>query len=287
MTPTLTDLLKRERTLVMGVVNATPDSFSDGGRFLDPAAAIAHGRRLADEGAAILDVGGESTAPDSPPVSAEEESRRILPIIEALAAGGAYVSADTYKAGVAREALEAGAQMVNDVTALRGDPALADVLANATCDVCIMYAKDASPRTTLSGREYDDVIDHIRAFLTERIEFARQRGIDEDRIVVDPGMGAFVSSDSAPSLELLRRISEIADLGRPVLVGASRKGFIGKVLDLSVGDRLEGSLACACVASWNGARIIRAHDVRETVRAVRMVDAIATTQGTRQSETTA
>lgn len=272
-------LLHPGRTLVMGVVNVTPDSFSDGGRFLSPEAAIAHACRLMDEGADLLDIGGESTAPDSPPVDAREECRRILPVLEECAKRGFPVSVDTYKAPVARCALAHGAGMINDVTALRGDPTLADVLAESDCAVVLMFAKDPTPRTTPTVRVYTDVVREISEFLAERVAYARTRGIASNRIVLDPGMGAFVSAEPGPSLELLRRAGEFHTLGHPLLIGASRKSFIGKVLGspgrpLPVGDRLEGSLACAAIAAWHGVQIIRAHDVRETVRTVRMVDAI-------------
>ena len=274
MTGRLENLLKVRKTLVMGVVNVTPDSFSDGGRFHDAPAAISHAFRLAEEGADILDIGGESTAPNSRAVSAEEECARVLPVVEACAGRGLFVSVDTYKAETAGRALDAGAAMVNDVTALRGDGALPDVLAASDCGVVLMYSKDPTARTTAAERAYRDVVAEIAAFLRERMDVAVARGVRRERIILDPGMGAFVSTDPAPSLEILRRLAEFHALGRPVLVGPSRKGFIGKVLDLPVGDRLEGSLACAAVAAWHGAHIVRAHDVRETVRLVRMVDAI-------------
>jgi dihydropteroate synthase len=259
----------------MGVVNVTPDSFSDGGRFVDPQAAYDHGLRLIDEGADILDVGGQSTAPDSGTVSTDEECRRVLPVVSKLAAEGACVSVDTFKAEVARRSLDAGALMVNDVTALRGDEAMCSALANADCRVVLMYSKDRTARTTMGAPHYDDVVPEVCRFLRSRIELAVANGIDQGRIVVDPGMGAFVSTDPRMSLDILRRLDLVLDVGCPVLVGASRKGFIGKVLDLGVDERLEGSLACAAVAAWNGARIVRVHDVLETVRVVKMVDAIA------------
>lgn len=262
----------------MGVVNVTPDSFSDGGSFLSPDAAIDHACRLVDEGADILDIGGESTAPNSPPVSIEEEYRRVMPVVEECAKRGFFVSVDTYKAVVAHRALRAGAEMINDVTALRADDDLAEVLAKSDCAVVLMYSKDPSPRTEPTVRTYDDVVREIAQFLSERAQLAELCGIARDRIVVDPGMGAFVSGDPGPSLEILRRASEFQVLGCPVLIGASRKGFIGKMLNASVHDRLEGSLACAAIAAWHGVKIIRAHDVAPTVRIVRMVDAIGGNQ---------
>jgi dihydropteroate synthase len=279
VTNELHTLLNQHRTLVMGVVNVTPDSFSDGGSHFDCQDAIDYGLRLLDEGAHILDVGGESTAPNSADVDAEEESRRVVPVIEALSKRGAYISADTYKGTTARRAINAGALMINDVTALRGDSELVVVLAESDCDICLMYAKDPTPRTSREQPDYGDVVQYIIEFMSERIDYAASVGIEKNRCVLDPGMGAFISSEPEPSLSVLRRIEEFAFLGRPILVGASRKGFIGQVLDVTVDDRLEGSLACAAVASWNGARIIRVHDVRETVRTVRMVDAIAKESG--------
>lgn len=274
MSTRLQVLLGEGRTLVMGVVNVTPDSFSDGGRYYDTQAAIDHAFRLAGEGADIVDIGGESTAPNSPPVTVEEECRRVVPVIEACAAKGLFVSVDTYRAETARRALDAGAAMVNDVTALRGDERLSGVLARASCAVVLMYSKDATARTTLVEHPYTNVVGEISVFLAGRVAAAVTGGVAEERIVVDPGMGAFVSVAPEPSLEILRHLDEFHALGRPLLVGASRKGFIGKVLGLPVTDRLEGSLACAAIAAWHGARIVRVHEVKETVRVVRMVDAI-------------
>ncbi|HDS74143.1 MAG TPA: dihydropteroate synthase, partial [Firmicutes bacterium] len=219
MSTTLSRLLASHRTLVMGVVNITADSFSDGGAYLDPDAALAHARQLLEEGADILDVGGESTAPTSAGVDAEEESRRVLPVIEALAKDGVYVSVDTYKPEVARRALGAGARMVNDVTAFRGDRSLVDVVAEGDSDVCIMYAKDATPRTTRNQPVYEDVVIEIAAFLKERTEYAEKHGVNRDRIIIDPGMGAFVSGEPGPRLEILHRLREFTELGYPVLVG--------------------------------------------------------------------
>lgn len=267
-------LLNRGYTLVMGVVNVTPDSFSDGGRHYERQAAIDHAFRLADEGADILDIGGESTAPNSPPVAIEEECRRVLPVIEACARKGLFVSVDTHKAETARRALDVGAAMLNDVTALRGDEDLCAVLTGSDCAVALMYSKDDSPRTSLVERSYGNVVAEISRFLAGRLKAAMARGVAAERVVLDPGMGAFVSAAPGPSLEILRRLNEFHALGRPLLIGASRKGFIGKVLDLPVADRLEGSLACAAIAAWHGVQIVRAHDAKETVRVVRMVDAI-------------
>jgi dihydropteroate synthase len=215
----------------MGVVNVTPDSFSDGGLYLDPAAAIAHGVELAREGADILDVGGESTRPGAEPVAAQEELRRVLPVIEGLAArGGPQISIDTSKALVARAALEAGASLVNDVTALRGDPEMAELVAESGAECCLMHML-GEPRTMqrgVGGPKYDDVVDDVKAFLERRLELAVRAGIAEQRILLDPGIG-FGKTD-AHNLQLLHRLDELAALGRPLLVGTSRKSFLGRIL---------------------------------------------------------
>ena len=276
MTEPLERMIADGRTLVMGVVNVTPDSFSDGGLHQNTEQAADFALRLIKQGVDILDIGGESTAPDSEHVTVEEELARVLPVVEKLSAEGAYISVDTYKADVAAKALSAGARMINDVTAFRGDSRMLDVLSRHDCDITIMYSKDPTSRTSLNEKHYEDVVGEISEFLQERIQTAENHGISPDRIVIDPGMGAFVSPDPRYSLELLRRLPELHALGRPILIGASRKGFIGKVLDVDVNNRLEGSLACAAVAAWNGAAIVRVHDVKETRRVVRMIDAIRT-----------
>jgi dihydropteroate synthase len=251
----------------MGVVNVTPDSFSDGGRYLDPAAAVAHGRRLAAEGAAILDVGGESTrppgvsGPDDPgaaPVDAEAELERVLPVVEGLAAAGARVSIDTSKAAVARAALAAGASLVNDVTALRGDPAMAQLVAAARADCCLMHML-GEPRTMQSDPRYGDVVDDVRAFLEERLAFAVSRGIAEERVLLDPGIG--FGKTVAHNLELLARLDEIVAIGRPVVVGTSRKSFLGRVTGRGVGERVAATVATNVMAYERGASVFRVHDV--------------------------
>ena len=260
----------------MGVLNTTPDSFSDGGLFLDADAAIAHARELIGEGADILDVGGESTRPGAEPVSAADELRRVLPVIEELAdavsgvpgdPGAGRISIDTSKAAVARAALQAGASIVNDVTALRGDPLMAEVVAESGCECCLMHML-GSPRTMQSDPVYRDVVDDVRAFLSERMAYAVRAGISEDRIVLDPGIG--FGKTVAHNLALLRRLDELVALGRPVLVGTSRKSFIGRLIaeDLGNGDepvgpahRLPGTIATNVLAYERGARIFRVHDV--------------------------
>ena len=256
----------------MGVVNVTPDSFSDGGVNLDPADAIASARRMAAEGAAIVDVGGESTRPGSEGVDAEEELRRVVPVLEGLA-GDVPVSIDTSKSEVARRALALGAELVNDVTALRGDPAMAEVVAEGGAFVCLMHMQ-GEPRTMQAAPQYDDVVSDVLAFLEERVAFAVESGIREERICVDPGIGFGKTADQ--NLELLRRLDELGSLGRPVLVGVSRKSTLGKVIgDVSSRDALVSASVAAAVSAYDrGAWMIRAHDVRETVDALAVAAAV-------------
>jgi dihydropteroate synthase len=259
------------RPSVMGILNVTPDSFSDGGLFVDPSSAIAHGRRLADEGAALVDVGGESTRPGAGSVSADEELGRVEPVLVGLS--GLPVSIDTSKAVVALRALELGAELVNDVTALRGDTAMAEVVAGGDAFVCLMHMQ-GEPRTMQVAPKYDDVVSDVLAFLEERLAFAVEHGIAEERICVDPGIGFGKSPDQ--NLELLSRLDELCSLGRPVLVGVSRKSTLGKVLGDARSTRgsLAASLAAAVAAFDRGAAMIRAHDVRETVDALAVAAAV-------------
>jgi dihydropteroate synthase len=259
------------RPSVMGVVNVTPDSFSDGGTFLHPAAAIAEARGMVEEGAAIIDVGGESTRPGSEGVSLEEELQRVEPVLHALL--DVPRSIDTSKAEVARRALQAGAVMVNDVTALRGDPDLAGVVADADAYVCLMHML-GEPRTMQEDPRYDDVVSEVISFLEERLAFATEAGIAEDHICLDPGIGFGKTVEH--NLELLGRLDEIVALGRPVLVGASRKRFLGRVLgdpDAATGPVAAG-IAVAVLAYERGASIVRAHDVREHVAALKAAQAV-------------
>jgi dihydropteroate synthase len=246
--------------LVMGVVNVTPDSFSDGGQYLNPEAAVAHGVGLVGEGASILDIGGESTRPGALPVGAGEEMRRVLPVLEGLAVAGihAVLSVDTSKAVVAARALEAGATFVNDVTALRGDPEMASVVAAGGGDCCLMHML-GDPRTMQDDPRYGDVVDEVKVFLEERLRFAVGEGIAEDRVVLDPGIG--FGKTVAHNLELLRRLDELVALGRPVVVGSSRKSFIGRLTDRAVDDRVAGTIATNVLAYVGGAQIFRVHDV--------------------------
>jgi dihydropteroate synthase len=259
------------RPAVMGVVNVTPDSFSDGGRFATAEAAVAHARRLLDEGAAVVDVGGESTRPGAAPLDADEELRRVVPVLEGLA--GAPVSIDTSKAAVARRALELGAELVNDVTALRGDPELAGVVAEWDAYLCLMHMQ-GEPRTMQAAPRYDDVVSDVRAFLEERVAVAVSQGIAEDRICVDPGIGFGKTPDQ--NLELVRQLDSLEALGWPVVVGFSRKSTLARVLgdnESRIGT-LAASLGAAVTAYLNGAWMLRVHDVRETVEALAVAAAI-------------
>lgn len=254
----------------MGVVNVTPDSFSDGGLFLDADAAIAHGRELVEQGAEILDVGGESTRPGAEEVSAEEELARVEPVVAGLG-GGATVSIDTSKLDVARAALDAGASIVNDVTALRGAPEMADLCAERDAGLVLMHMQ-GDPRTMQEAPRYGDVVDEVKAFLAERLQVAVDAGVSEERVWLDPGVGFGKTLDH--NLELLRRLGELRELGRPLVVGASRKGFIGKVDGSDVGDRLGGTIASSVLAAADGADVLRVHDVAEMAQALRMASAI-------------
>jgi dihydropteroate synthase len=258
-------------TRVMGVLNVTPDSFSDGGRFLDPDSAIRAAEALVEQGADIVDVGGESTRPGAESVDPDTESKRILGVIESIKRRcRVAVSVDTRHAAVARRALEAGADMINDVSGF-GDPAMLPLLAQVDVPIVVMHTR-GTPRTMQRETDYVDVIGSIVEFLQDARRQAATAGVSDDRIIVDPGIG-FGKSTSG-NLEVLERLAELGSVGRPVLVGASRKNFVGEVLRLPVEDRLEGSLAVAAFASAQGAHIIRAHDVAATWRAVRMIDAI-------------
>jgi dihydropteroate synthase len=259
------------RPSVLGVVNVTPDSFSDGGRFLSPEVAIAQARRLLGEGAALVDVGGESTRPGAEPVSADEELRRLLPVLEGLQ--GVPVSVDTSKAEVAHRALALGAVLVNDVTALRADPELAGVVADGGAYLCLMHML-GDPRTMQEDPRYEDVVADVCAFLEERLAFAVAAGIPEERICLDPGIGFGKTVEH--NLELLARLDELVALGRPVLVGASRKRFLGRLLgdpDALTGPVAAG-VAVAVLAYERGASLFRVHDVREHVEALTAARAV-------------
>ncbi|HEY2537469.1 MAG TPA: dihydropteroate synthase [Solirubrobacteraceae bacterium] len=252
----------------MGVVNVTPDSFSDGGLYLDGDAAIAHALELVGEGADIVDVGGESTRPGAEPVPAAEELERVLGVVEGIVAAGtgAQVSIDTSKAAVARACIAAGATLVNDVSALRGDPEMAGIVAQSGAECCLMHML-GEPRTMQSEPRYGDVVDEVRAFLEERMAYAVGEGVREERIVLDPGIG--FGKTLAHNLELLARLDELATLGRPLLVGTSRKSFIGRILADAAGrqepvaasERLPGTIATNVLAYERGASVFRVHEV--------------------------
>jgi dihydropteroate synthase len=259
------------RPSVMGIVNVTPDSFSDGGVNFDPEDAVDSARRMVDEGAAIVDVGGESTRPGSEGVPLDEELRRVVPVLESLT--GLPVSIDTAKAEVARRALELGAEMVNDVTALRADAAMSEVAAEADAYVCLMHMQ-GEPRTMQADPNYDDVVSDVKRFLEDRVRLAVDSGIREDRICVDPGIGFGKTVEQ--NFELIRRLGEIADLGRPVVVGFSRKSSLGKILgdpDATTGP-VSASIGAAVAAYERGATILRVHDVKEHVEALTAARAV-------------
>ncbi|HEX5146718.1 MAG TPA: dihydropteroate synthase [Conexibacter sp.] len=261
---------------IMGVLNVTPDSFSDGGRYLDAEAAVAHGLALDAEGADILDVGGESTRPGAEAVAADEQVRRVAPAIEGLVARGvrAQISIDTTRLAVAQAAVDAGATYVNDVTAFRADPELAGLVAERGLDCCLSHMR-GEPRTMLAEAVYDDVVADVKAFLEERLEAATAAGIAEERIMLDPGIGFAKTLDH--NLELLRRLDELVALGRPLVIGTSRKSFLGRITGADAGDRLPGTIATNVLALERGASVFRVHDVRPVADALAV--AAATVRG--------
>jgi dihydropteroate synthase len=256
---------------LMGVVNVTPDSFSDGGLFLDAEAAIAHGSRLSAEGAQILDVGGESTRPGAAEVSEEEELGRVVPVLEGLAAAAGTLSIDTSKLAVAAAAIEAGATIVNDVTALRRDPEIAALCAERGAGLILMHMQ-GDPRSMQRSPSYDDVVDEVKAFLAERVEVALGAGVDEERIWLDPGIGFGKTLEH--NLELLRRLGELRELGRPLVIGTSRKSFLGKIDGSPVDERLGGTIASSVLAVAEGAEVLRVHDVAAVRDALAVAGAI-------------
>jgi dihydropteroate synthase len=271
-------LLLGERTIVMGVLNVTPDSFSDGGLFADTETAVAHGARLIDEGADIVDVGGESTRPGAAPVDPDEERRRVVPVIEGLgrARPDAVLSVDTRRADVARAALDAGATIVNDVGAGR-DPEMLSLLTGGSAGLVLMHMR-GEPRTMQDDPHYDDVVAEVHEYLRERVETAVFAGIDADRLAVDPGIG--FGKDLGHNLALLRACASFRDLGATVVIGASRKRFLGTLTGVDdPADRIEGSIAAAVLAAANGADAVRVHDVAATVRALAVADAVVRGSG--------
>ena len=262
----------RRRTALMGILNVTPDSFSDGGRYLEARKAIARGVELAGQGADIIDIGGESTRPGARPLSAPEEIERVVPVVRELRRVISIpLSIDTVKAEVARAALDAGADVVNDISALRFDPDMISLIVEEKVPVVLMHMQ-GTPRTMQESPRYQNVLQEVKDFLRSRVAFSVERGVAPERIVVDPGIG--FGKDLEHNLALIRGISTLTSLAQPVLVGPSRKTFIGKILNVGADDRLEGSLAAAVAAALGGAGMIRMHDVKEARRAMALADAI-------------
>jgi len=272
--------------VVMGVVNVTPDSFSDGGLYLDVDAAVGHGHELAAEGAAILDIGGESTRPGAGEVPEDEELERVVPVIERLAQASGpdvpRVSIDTRKAGVAERALQAGARIVNDISAFRHAPEIAGMVASAGAHCCLMHML-GEPRTMQQSPRYDDVVADVKAFLEERLAFAVGEGVPEERMWIDPGIGFGKTVDH--NLELLRRLDEIVAIGRPVVIGTSRKSFLGKITGRDEVHRLPGTIATNVIAWERGARIFRVHDVAPAVDALKVAAATVPDPWTKKTTT--
>jgi dihydropteroate synthase len=267
--------------LVMGVVNVTPDSFSDGGLYLSVDAAVAHGEQLAGEGAGVLDVGGESTRPGAEPVSLADELERVVPVVEGLRQH--RVSIDTRKAAVAEAAVQAGARIVNDVSAFRHDPEMAGVVASAGAGCCLMHMLGDDPRTMQDEPAYDDVVSDVKSFLEERIAFAVSEGVPEEKVWLDPGIGFGKTVDH--NLELLRRLDEIVAIGRPVVVGTSRKSFLGKLTGREAAERVAGTVATNVMALERGASIFRVHDVAPNVDALTVAAATLSGQWKRTPTT--
>jgi dihydropteroate synthase len=260
------------KTGIMGILNVTPDSFSDGGRYLDPPVAVDRAHQMVAEGADIIDIGGQSSRPGSDPVSEADEADRVLPVVEAVAKSvSAIISVDTYRAGIARAALDAGAHLINDISALRFDPALLEVAAERRAPLILMHMK-GSPRDMQLNPSYEALIDEVFGFLRERLVAAQARGIPAELLLIDPGIG--FGKGARQNLELLRKLHHFRALGRPMVVGTSRKSFIGLILGTEVHDRLEGTAATVAAAIAQGADIIRVHDVQAMARVARMLDAM-------------
>lgn len=260
------------RTHLMGILNVTPDSFSDGGRFLDVAKAVGHGQRVEEEGADLIDIGGESTRPGAEAVSMNEELKRVIPVIDGLSKKISIpISIDTYKAKVAREALDHGASMVNDISGLRGDKEMASLVAGAEVPLVITHMK-GTPRNMQKNPRYTSVLGEITHFLRQQSEVALAAGVARDKIIVDPGIGFGKTREH--NLEILNRLPELRSLGFPILIGTSRKSFIGLTLDLPVEKRLQGTAATVAYSIIQGASVVRVHDVKEMVQVARMTDAI-------------
>lgn len=254
---------------IVGVLNVTPDSYHDGGKFMSVDAAVTQAGQMLQDGADIIEIGGESTGPKSPDVSQQEELQRVIPVITAIKKNypAARISVDTWKSAVAQEAITAGAMMINDVTAGRSDSAMFSVIATSSAQLVLMYSKDATPRTTVHPEQYDDVVKSIMAFLHDRKTAAVAAGIHLDRIILDPGLGHFVSSDAQYSFEIIRRLREFDTLECPLFLSPSRKSFLAGPDNLPTSERLPGTIAASAIAVLNGASYIRTHDVKEVRRA--------------------
>lgn len=260
------------KTLVMGILNITADSFSDGGLYLDLDRAVARAKAMIGEGADIIDIGGESTRPFACPVSLEEETARVIPVLERLIAEARVpISVDTHKSEVARLALERGATIINDISGLRADPRMAEIVAAAGCPVVVVHMQK-TPKTMQEDPVYGDVVGEVMAGLQGSIAIATRAGVHEDKVIVDPGIGFGKTAEH--NLEILHRLAEFKGLGKPILTGTSRKSFIGKVLDLPLGERLEGTAATVALSIANGADLVRVHDVKAMKRVCQMTDAI-------------
>lgn len=268
------------KTILMGILNVTPDSFSDGGKFFSPDKAIKHALIMEKNGADIIDIGGESTRPGAEKISSYEEINRVIPIIEELVKKtNIPISIDTYKSKVAKKAIDVGASMINDVTALRGSKSLVNIVSDYKTTICLMHMK-GNPRNMQKNPVYKDIINEISSFLKKRIDFALSNNIKKEKIIIDPGIGFGKRTGKGieDNCEILRRLNDFKTLDSPIMVGASRKTFIGYISGdkkyLNINERLEGSLAAACIAVINGANIIRAHDVKETRRCLNIIDCI-------------
>jgi dihydropteroate synthase len=262
-----------KRTLVMGILNVTPDSFSDGGTYFDPDAAVSRGIEMAEQGADIIDVGGESTRPGAEPIDAEEEIRRVLPVIKQLAVRtGIPISIDTYRSQTAAAALDSGASIINDISAMTFDANMKHLAAERKCPIVLMHIK-GTPQNMQQNPHYENVIEEIIAWLKARIEEAESAGIDKQAIIIDPGIGFGKTVEH--NLEILNKLDRFRALGKPILVGVSRKRMIGEILGgLPVEERLEGTAAAVAISIANGANIVRVHDVKEMARVVKVADAI-------------
>ena len=255
------NLQMHKRPIIMGILNVTPDSFSDGGEFITTKKAVERTKQMERDGADIIDIGGESTGPGSKRVPVQEELRRVIPTIQAIRAKSTIIiSVDAYKASVVEAAIHAGANMINDVTALRGDAKMARVIAKYKCPVILMYAKDGTARTTIRKKQYKDVVKTIKTFFLKRIAYGKKQGIAKNQIIIDPGMGHFISAIPRYSYEIIARLQELADLGYPILVGISRKSFLGG----NLANRDERGLPLTALAHINGACIMRTHEIKQT-----------------------